>query len=67
MISGDYNLGIQESENIRTYKIPAVAGYTLTAEVPYHPTKIAERNQNDTVYQEFIRRKEQLFRGLSWR
>ncbi|MBK6966899.1 MAG: PQQ-binding-like beta-propeller repeat protein [Bacteroidales bacterium] len=61
LIGGDYNLGIQESENLRTFKVPAVAGYALTAEVPYHPTNITERIKNDTVYQEFIPEKRATF------
>ena len=54
LIGGDYNLGIEESGNLRTIRIPATSGYSLTLEVPYQPTNITEITRNDTVYQEYI-------------
>ncbi|MCX6278015.1 MAG: PQQ-binding-like beta-propeller repeat protein [Bacteroidetes bacterium] len=55
LLGGDYNLGIGESENIKNYQIPISSGYSLTVDIPYQPTDVTERTQNDTVFQESIK------------
>ena len=54
IIGADYNLGIEESGNLRTIRIPSTSGYTLKLEVPYQPTNVTEITRNDTVFQEYI-------------
>jgi outer membrane protein assembly factor BamB len=54
---GDYQLGIQESENMRTYQIPATSGYSLTIDFMYLPTNVTEQIKNDTVRQDPIQKR----------
>lgn len=61
LIGGDYNLGIQELENLKVIRVPAVSGTALVMDVPYQPTDITEITRNDTVYQEYIPRKKATF------
>ncbi|GEM_PF-1423377 len=57
LLYGDYHLGILESDNVKTLRIPGFSGYTLNAEIAYQPTDITEWSRNDTVHQDLIPRK----------
>ena len=56
-LDGDYELGIEESEQVKTFRVPPLSGYTLHAEITYQSTMITEHQQNDTIFQECIPRK----------
>ncbi|MEI7727882.1 MAG: carboxypeptidase-like regulatory domain-containing protein [Bacteroidota bacterium] len=57
LLGGDYQFGIAESENMKTYRIPSSQGYALTVDVPYQPTTVTEITRNDTVFQDAIQQK----------
>jgi len=56
-LGGDYELGVEESEQVKTFRVPPLSGYTLHAEITYQPTAITEHQHNDTIFQEWIPRK----------
>lgn len=57
LLGGDYQFGIAESENMKTYRIPSSQGYALTVDVPYQPTTVTEITRNDTVFQDAFQQK----------
>ncbi|TSA24607.1 MAG: hypothetical protein D4R67_11520 [Bacteroidetes bacterium] len=56
-LGGDYQLGVEESEQVKTFRVPLLTGYTMRVMITYQPTAITEHQSNDTIYQEYIPRK----------